>query len=335
MAGLDTSILKHSCVFVVSVVLHWKGLGVLMVGPYGDWLRFPYEDDTVYILPEIDCCRVITDSAVEILQRVPPVTAQMLSIGSIETSAMLVDASDAFHSGTSADDSTVRDIAASDQLTTAIETCLEAATKEFDIVQQKRLLRASSYGMHFSYKNTEEKGIVQPSPTAIAFVSAARKLRVLNRLRHPSVGWIATSAQYDAMTSTGVVARLIALQRPSLACSISQYLGLPKSVQIFARASKAAAYVVAADGTDAQIAEAATQIIHGGAREDSLHRGAYSTVAMAANKAGRQGVANLLLLLETSVADKVPALLSTGAYADAMAVATQARYVHRAMVFAH
>lgn len=306
-------------------MLHWKGLGVLMVGPYGDWLRFPYEDETVYILPEIDCCRVITDSAVEILQRVPPLTAQMLSIGSIETSAMLVDASDAFYSGSSADDSTVRDIAASDQLISAVESCMEAATKEFDILQQKRLLRAASYGMHFSYKNNEEKGTVQPSPTAREFVSSARKLRVLNRLRHPSVGWIATSAQYDAMTPTGIVARLIALQRPSLACSISQYLALPKSVQIFARASKAAAYVVSAEGSDAQIAEATTEIIHGGTRESALHKGAYSTVAMAANKAGRPGVANLLLLLETSVADKVPALVSTGAYADAMAVATQAR----------
>jgi vacuolar protein sorting-associated protein 16 len=34
-----------------------------------------------------------------------------------------------------------------------------------------------------------------------------------------------------------------------------------------------------------------------------------------------------LLMLETSVADKVPALISTGSYADAIAVATSARYV--------
>jgi hypothetical protein len=44
-----------------------------MVGPYGDWLRFPYEGtENLYLIPEIDSCRVITDSAVEILQRVPP-----------------------------------------------------------------------------------------------------------------------------------------------------------------------------------------------------------------------------------------------------------------------
>jgi vacuolar protein sorting-associated protein 16 len=48
---------------------------------------------------------------------------------------------------------------------------------------------------------------------------------------------------------------------------------------------------------------------------------------MAANRVGRKGVANLLLMLETSVSDKVPALIWTGAYADAIAVATASRYV--------
>lgn len=56
-----------------------------------------------------------------------------------------------------------------------------------------------------------------------------------------------------------------------------------------------------------------------------MFRGAYATVAMAATKAGRPGVANLLLLLESSVSDKVPALISNGSYVDAMAVATSAR----------
>jgi hypothetical protein len=54
-------------------------------------------------------------------------------------------------------------------------------------------------------------------------------------------------------------------------------------------------------------------------------QGGYATVALAANRAGRPGVANLLLVLETSIADKVPALVSIGSYADAVAVATAAR----------
>ena len=178
---------------------------------------------------------------------------------------------------------------------------------------------------------------LRPSHTAICFGNASRKLRILNALRNPKVGFLATCTQFDAMTASGVVARLIAMKRPSLACSISSYLCVPKSVQLFARASKAAALVETDNQrSDSEVAEAAMRIINGeDGRSDqarsnldastSINRGAYATVALAANKAGRTGVANLLLMLESSVADKVPALISTGSYADAMAVATSAR----------
>lgn len=334
-----------------SVVLHWKNLGILMVGPYGDWLRFPYENQgNLYLIPEIDCCRVVSDVAVEVLQRVPPATALLLRIGSIEPAAMLLDASDAFESGSTSSDEAARAITKTGMLSEAIEGCTDAAAKEFDIATQKRLLRAASYGMHFTFKDPKESrnimggslkdadddtAMTMPSRVTIKFVNTARKLRILNALRNPSVGFVLTSAQFDAITPIGVVARLIAIKKPSLASSISKYLSLPKSVQLFARASKAAAFVATAKNrSDADTAEGAIQILteeKGGSvnaskrTSTSISRGGYATVAMAANKVGRPGVANLLLMLETSVADKVPALLSTGSYADAVAVATTAR----------
>ena len=335
-----------------SVVLHWKNLGVLMVGPYGDFLRFPYEDsERVFLIPEIDCCRVLTDSSVEILQRVPPSTALLLRIGSIEPSAMLLDASDAFESGSPASEEAAWAIVKTGALTEAIETCTEAATKEFDIPTQKRLLRAASYGMHFSYKDKNERSCfmggplegsdeqsgIRPSYATVKFVAAAKKLRILNALRNPNVGFILASSQYDAITPTGLVARLIAMKRPALATEISKYLSLPKSVQLFAKASKAAALVTSESNrghSDAEIADAAIRIIDEDNADVSsstrsaastVNRGGYATVALAANKAGKPGVANLLLMLESSVADKVPALISTGSYPDAMAVATTAR----------
>ena len=321
-----------------------------MVGPYGDWLRFPYEDTgNLYLIPEVDCCRVISDMSVEILQRVPPATALLLRIGSIEPSAMLLDAADAFESGSAASDETARSITKSGMLFEAIESCTEAAAKEFDIATQKRLLRAASYGMHFSFKDpkanrnvmggpldeTKEGDITcMPSSTTVKFVATARKLRILNALRNPSVGILLTSQQFDSVTPTGVIARLIAVNRPALAASISKYLSLPKSVQLFARASKAAAFVVGERTlSDADTAQGAIQIIQEEYTNDdgmsvpssSINRGGYATVALAANRAGRPGVANLLLMLESSVADKVPALITTGSYADAAAVATTAR----------
>jgi vacuolar protein sorting-associated protein 16 len=327
-----------------SVVLHWRKLGVLMVGPYGDWLRFPFDSaENLYIIPEVDCCRVITDHSVEILQRVPPATAALMRIGSIEPSAMLLDASDAFESGSPSSDETARAITKTGLLMEAVETCTDAALKEYDVGMQKRLLKAASYGMHFSYKDPTEGNIMggsvenhnaldealMPSETAIKFTMAARTLRILNALRDPAVGFILTAAQFEHITPTGVVARLVAMKRPALASSISRYLGLPKSVQLFARASQAAAFVASDKSkSDAETAEAAIRIINEStdkSKAQSGNSGAYATVALAANRAGRPGVANLLLMLESSVADKVPALIATGSFADAMAVATSAR----------
>eukprot|EP00536_Pseudo-nitzschia_multiseries_P008325 jgi/Psemu1/296870/fgenesh1_pm.210_\ len=335
-----------------SVVLHWKNLGILMVGPYGDWLRFPYENHgNLYLIPEIDCCRVVSDMSVELLQRVPPATALLLRIGSIEPAAMLLDASDAFDSGSISSDEAARAITKTGMLSEAIEGCTDAAAREFDIATQKRLLRAASYGMHFTFKNpkgsrnimggtNDDEGenadaLTMPSLVTAKFVDTSKKLRILNALRNPSVGIVITSAQYDAITPVGVIARLIGVQKPALGASISKYIFLPKSVQLFARASKAAAFVVASkDRSDADVAEGAIRIItedkYGSAGASKytssiINRGGYATVAMASIKAGRPGVASLLLLLETSVADKVPALLSIGSYADAVAVATSAR----------
>jgi len=353
-----------------SVVLHWKNLGILMVGPYGDWLRFPYENsDNVYIISEIDSCRVVTDTSVEILQRVPPATALLLRIGSIEPAAMLLDAADAFESGSPTSDEAARAIIRTGMLMEAIETCIDASVKEFDIPLQKRLLRAASYGLHFSYKDPSElENImmggpitgggrregggeiedgghyhgadgdnIMPSPMAAKFVEAAKKIRILNSLRHPAVGFILTASQFDSITPTGVVARLIAMKRPALATSIGKYLMLPKSVQLLARASKASALVSSADSkrSDSEIADAAIKIIkneskrgggpHQQQQTQDFNRGGYASVALAANQAGRPGVASLLLRLETSVVDKVQALISIGSYADAIAVATNAR----------
>ena len=322
-----------------SVVLHWKNLGVLMVGPYGDWLRFPYDGvQNVHLCAEMDCCRVITDKGVEILQRVPPATANMLRIGSIEPAAMLLDASDAFQSGSPASDEAARAITRTGLLMDAIEVCVDAATKEFDVAMQKRLLRAASYGMHFDYKDGSARGVMggktngyeehntRPSEVAMMFVEAAKKVRVMNALRDPAVGFVLTVAQFDSIEAHGVIARLIAIKRPALATYLGTYLQLDESVRAYARAARAAAYVATdTSKSDSNTTDAAIKILNTDVKSQLMNRGAYATVALAANNAGRQGVANLLLTLETSVADKVPGLTAIGLYSDAAAVAVNAK----------
>lgn len=362
-----------------SVVLHWKNLGVLMVGPYGDWLRFSYDDTDsghgsdqskvaevrngvgaeVYLVPEIDCCRVIRSGSVEILQRVPPGTADLLRIGSIVPGALLLDASDAFDSGSSNADEAARSITQHDGLLEeAILGCVEAAVGEFDIKIQKRMLRAASYGLHFACKDEHYRNVNAgcPSPEAVSFVNASRKLRVLNALRKPATGFAMTSSQYDSVMPKGVVARLVIAGRASLAASISEYLKLGRRVTDYARAMKAAAFVSSttslsdknATMTDSQIAEEVVRIIRGAEKDatplqvkdnsfsaTSPSSGMYASVALAAHRAGRRGVADLLVLLEQSTTEKVHALLSIGSYTDAAAVACRVRdpdLIHTTMV---
>ena len=334
-----------------SVVMHMKNLGVLMVGPYGDWLRFSFgnDDDEVYLVPEIDCCRVITSSSVEILQRVPPGTADLLRIGSIEAGALLLDASDAFDSGSSNADEAARAITQQEGLLEeAIRECVSAAEGEFDVQVQKRMLRAASYGLHFACRdeNSLSRATGRPSPEAITFVKAARKIRTLNAIRKPSIGFAMTSAQYDSVLAKGVIARLMAAGYAALATSLSEYLNLGRQVRDYARAMKATAFVNSCTAlsqssqtlsimTDSQIAEEAIRIIRG--EEDNLLEkdkqssisqpspGMFASVALAAHHAGRRGVTDLLIMLEQSPTDKVHALLSIGSYADAAAVAAKAR----------
>lgn len=323
-----------------SVVLHWKNLGVLMVGPYGDWLRFPYHAQNVHLSAEMDCCRVVTDQGVELLQRVPPNTAAMMRIGSIEPSAMLLDASEAFLKGSPSSDEAAKAIRKTGMLMDAIETCIDAASKEIDVKMQKKLLRAASYGMHFDYKDVNNKGIlggsfrskagnnanVRPSEVAHMFVETAKKIRVLNALRDPSIGIAMTLAQFDSIEATGVISRLIAMKRPALATSLATYLQLDEAVRAYARAARAAAFVATdTDHSDSETTDAAIKILNTDVKSPLMNRGGYATVALAASKAGRNGVANLLLTLETNVADKVPGLTSIGLFSDAAAVATKAK----------
>ena len=172
------------------------------------------------------------------------------------------------------------------------------------------MLRAASYGLHFACKdeNFRNKTPGRPSPEAISFVNATRKLRVLNAIRKPGTGFAMTSSQYNSMMPKGVVARLVVAGRASLAASISDYLKLGRRLSQYAKAMKAASYVSSSvsrnvNMTDSQVAEDALRIIRGeekSAAQPKDHNtasppssGMYASVALAAHRAGRKGVVDL------------------------------------------
>ena len=120
---------------------------------------------------------------------------------------------------------------------------------------QKRMLGAASFGMHFSYRGAG--GNAEPHPPgdgpgemAQEFVEGARAVRVLNALRAPGVGMALTAGQYEALTPTGVVKRLIRYGRPGLATRVCAYLRLEDEVCAMARCARATAVLAAASGKD-------------------------------------------------------------------------------------
>lgn len=64
-----------------------------MVGPYGDSVRYTY-DEPIVMIPECDGVRILSNSSMEFLQRVPDSTVSIFKIGSTSSAALLYDALD-------------------------------------------------------------------------------------------------------------------------------------------------------------------------------------------------------------------------------------------------
>lgn len=179
-----------------ALILYWKVMGLLVVGPYGDFLHFPYAGEPLVLIPEVDCCRLWTggrEGKCEVLQRVPAATESIHRIGSTEPAAMLYDAMEAFEKGDPKADENIRSILASSsssktsavagegsssssssfpsssssfasgsgggeksQLHGAIQACLRAALAAWDAQRQKKYLHAASYGKSF-YDDEEQQ----------------------------------------------------------------------------------------------------------------------------------------------------------------------------------
>ena len=188
-------------------------MGVVMVGPDGDWHNFQY-DGSIHLVPEPDCCRIITPMGCDMLQRVPLSTVMIRQVSSTEL-ALIKDAMEAFENGDPESDVNIRSIADTNQLGEAISTCDDYTSTEFDIEAAASSSRAASYGKAFCSDLDPQE-----------FVDAAKKLRVLNEVRKVDIGMPLTAAQYDLLTPDVLIGRLILRNRHFLALRICSLLQL-------------------------------------------------------------------------------------------------------------
>lgn len=101
-------------------------------------------------------------------------------------------------------------------LVEAIDTCVNAAGHEFSIHWQKQLLKAASFGKSvLDIYNSDD------------FVDMCETLRVLNAVRFFEIGLPLSYEQYQRLTPSGLISRLLNRHEYPLALRIAGYLRLP------------------------------------------------------------------------------------------------------------
>ena len=106
-----------------------------------------------------------------------------------------------------------------DQLELAVSQCIEAAGNEWQPTVQKMLLRAAQLGKSFLLNSFDPQ----------IFVGMCQTLRILNAVRHYKIGLPLTYQQYQELTTTGVLNRLILRRQYNLAIEICRHLKLPEA----------------------------------------------------------------------------------------------------------
>ncbi|KEG15158.1 putative vacuolar protein sorting complex subunit [Trypanosoma grayi] len=171
--------------------------------------------DDCYLVSDCDGIRILSSDSYQFLQIVPEPSRRVFSVGSRANSAMLLLAFDEFMCGNASSVKMIRDLQKDPlALCEAVDDCVAAAGFEFDVSQQKRLLRVAAFGKSFS--SVYESDV---------FVNMARRLRVLNTLRKSRTGMVMSQVQMLALEGDRLAERLVQMNHHQLAYCICDTLG--------------------------------------------------------------------------------------------------------------
>lgn len=203
---------------------------IKLIGPHQSSISFFYDmvDDfdlsysstqnfTVPIIKlEKDGLKIITDSKVEFLLRVPQCAVDLLLVGSLHPSSVLLDCVDKLQHQSSKADTNIAYLKSEGLLETAIQGCLEAALDEFSPIWQKKILQAASFGKLYydDYFDAER------------YLGVVNAVKVLNQIRSPEIGVFLTYRESQHIGWSAVVQMLIKRSQHLLALKVAQILNL-------------------------------------------------------------------------------------------------------------
>ncbi|KAL9658483.1 hypothetical protein ABK040_006023 [Willaertia magna] len=300
-----------------SMLLYWSpdniGGGdqslLLLVNCFGHYESFTFEGP-IYLSQEIDACRYITQQSVEIFERIPESIVEIFRIGSLSSSALLYDAYTDFLQEKATSLKTIREIKnkelgdqqSVDGLSDAVNKCIDAACREFDISLQEQLLNAAIYGKTFMKTTIEEAKIFQLK---------CKYIRLMNELRNRA-DIPMTYEQMITLTPQVLVQRLSEMHNYLLAFKICDYLDLskPKVLEHWAKTKIRSQLTTNND----QQQDESSQMKLRDSIIDNLGKFktsvSFSNIAMEAFKVNKPKLAKALLEIDANPSDQIKLYLS-------------------------
>ncbi|KAK3357085.1 Vps16, N-terminal region-domain-containing protein [Lasiosphaeria hispida] len=270
-----------------AIVIAWED-EVDLVGPGGALARFYYNGSRVHLVPDYDGVRVIANDTCDFLQKVPDVIEDVFRLGTDSPASILLDAVEQLEMQSPKADDNIQLIRP--HLVEAVDTCVNAAGQEFNIHWQKQLLKAASFGKSvLDIYNSDD------------FVDMCETLRVLNAVRFFEIGLPLSYEQYQRLSPSGLIARLLNRHEYLLALRVAGYLRLPTD-KIYVHWASTKVRVGSED--DDAICRKVVEKLSG---KPGI---SFEAIARAAYDEGRGRLATELLNHEPRAGRQVPLLLS-------------------------
>ncbi|KAK4152076.1 Vps16, N-terminal region-domain-containing protein [Chaetomidium leptoderma] len=270
-----------------AVVIAWED-EVHLVGPSGSLATFFYDSGRVHIVPDYDGVRIVANDTCDFLQKVPDVTEKVFRLGADSAASILLDAVEQLEMQSPKADDNIQLIRP--DLVEAVDTCVNAAGQEFSVHWQKQLLKAASFGKSvLDIYNSDD------------FVDMCETMRVLNAVRFFEVGLPLSYEQYQRLSPSGLIARLLNRHEYLLALKIAGYLRLPTD-KIYVHWASAKVRLGSED--DDAICRKIVEKLSG---KPGI---SFEAIARAAYDEGRGRLATELLNHEPRAGRQVPLLLS-------------------------
>lgn len=274
---------------------------LLIVGINGDSNIYTY-DPAIFLIPEMDGVRVLTNNYHELIQKVPKCVSNIFGISISEPSSFLFESHRKFCERSHQSDEYLCLIL--DKIDIAVSECIEAAGFELDTDTQKSLIRAAHFGKGFIKAHKPDE-----------YIRICSIVRVLNALRTEDVGIPLTIGQFLHLTPTVVLDRLVFRKHYGLAIEIAKHLNLSESRILEHWAHHKIMY----EKNDSDIIQKIAEKF----RDPTALGISFCTIAKKAEEVGKTKLAIQLLELEPNQSLQVPLLLKLNENQKALLAATQ------------